>query len=234
MIRFIAASTAPLAICASLLATSALPVLAQSTAQISTPPAPSTSAQPPVLMPPADILAVAKAAFGEACMFDSDDAGTEAGPEQRYAAYELAYKEEGDAPDQAARTATLHEILCMSGAYNMVSVYLITKEYEGTQAVQFAAPAYRVVYENDDSEKGVLRIDMQGFTTLSMMVNPEFDAASGTMTHFSKWRGVGDASSSGKWSFLNGQFVLTHFEVDASYDGEINPIIVYDAAPEAP
>jgi hypothetical protein len=228
MIRFIAASTAPFAICAALLAAGALPALAQSTAQT------SISAQPPVLMAPADILAVAKAAFGEACMFESDEAGTEAGPEQRYAAYELAYKEEGDAPDQAARTATLHEIFCMSGAYNMVSVYLITKEDEGTQAVQFAAPAFRVVYEDDDSEKGVLRIDMQGFTTMNSVVNPEFDAASGTMTHFSKWRGVGDASSSGKWSFLNGRFVLTHFEVDASYDGEINPIVIYDAAPETP
>jgi hypothetical protein len=28
--------------------------------------------------------------------------------------------------------------------------------------------------------------------------------------------------------------VLTHFEVDASYDGEINPTVIYDAVPETP
>jgi hypothetical protein len=182
----------------------------------------------PQLAPP-EVLAVAKASFGPMCEFEG-----EAGPEERYKAYELTYKDDGDAPDQAARKATLHEVFCLSGAYNLVTVYLITKEDEGTQPVHFAAPAFRAVYEDDDSNKGVLRIDIKGFSTLKMLVNASFDAQSGQMTHFSKWRGVGDASSSGRWNFFDGEFVLTHFEVDASYDGEINPTVIYDAVPETP
>jgi Protein of unknown function (DUF1176) len=189
----------------------------------------TTEPAPAIVAVPADILAVAKAAYGSTCDFEG-----EAGPETRYAGYELVYKVEGDAADQAARKATLHELFCMSGAYNVVTAYLITTEDEGTQPLQFAAPAFRVVYENDDSEKGVLRIDVQGFTTLNTLVNAAFDAESGTMTHFSKWRGVGDASSSGTWRFLGGAFVLTHFEVDGSYDSEINPTVIYDSAPETP
>ena len=186
--------------------------------------------EPQIILAPAEILAIAKAAFSPLlCDFEG-----EAGPEQRYTAYELTYKNEGDAPDQAAKKATLHELFCLSGAYNVVTVYLLTKEDEGTQPVQFAAPAFRAIYENDDSEKAVLRIDIGGFTTLNMLVNASFDAQTGTMNHFSKWRGVGDAGSNGTWKFLGGQFVLTHFEVDASYDGEINPSVIYDSAPETP
>ena len=188
-----------------------------------------TEPAPQIILPPAEILAVAKAAFSPMCDFEG-----EAGPEVRYTTYDLAYKDEGDAPDQAAKKATLHELFCLSGAYNVVTVYLLTKEDEGTQLVQFAAPAFRAIYENDDSEKAVLRIDIDGFTTLNMLVNTNFDAKTGTMTHFSKWRGVGDAGSNGTWKFLGGQFVLTHFEVDASYDGEINPSVIYDSAPETP
>lgn len=184
---------------------------------------------PKLVLAPAEILATAKASFSPMCDFES-----EMGPDTRYASYDLTYKEEGDAPDQAARKATLHELFCLSGAYNLINVYLITKQDEGTQPLQFAAPAFRPVYEDDDSDKSVLRIDLQGFTTLSMLVNPEFDTSSGTMAHFSKWRGVGDAGSYGRWSFLGGQFVLTHFEVDASYDGEINPTVIYDANAETP
>ncbi len=182
-----------------------------------------------IRLAPAEILAVAKASLSPMCEFEG-----EAGPEERYKTYELNYKEDGDAPDQAARIATLHELFCLSGAYNLVNIYLLTKEDEGTQLLQFAAPAFRAVYEDDDSEKAVLRIDVQGFTTLNMLVNPSFDQTSGQMSHFSKWRGVGDASSSGRWSFLGGQFVLTHFGVDASYDEEINPIVIYDAVAETP
>ena len=184
---------------------------------------------PQLVLAPLEILAVAKASFGQTCEFEG-----EAGPEQRYTAYELIYKEDGDAPDQAVKKAVLHELFCQSGAYNVVTVYLITKEDEGTLPVQFAAPAFRAVYEDDNTEKAVLRIDVQGFTTLNLMVNATYDAKAGTMNNFSKWRGVGDASSSGTWNFRGGTFVLTHFEVDASYDSEINPTVIYDSAPETP
>jgi hypothetical protein len=53
------------------------------------------------------------------------------------------------------------------------------------------------------------------------------------LTSWSKWRGVGDASANGTWAFKNGRFVLVKYDVDASYDGEINPqtVIDYDSPP---
>ncbi|MGO4843166.1 DUF1176 domain-containing protein, partial [Rhizobiaceae sp. 2RAB30] len=47
------------------------------------------------------------------------------------------------------------------------------------------------------------------------------------MSH-AKWRGVGDASSTGTYIFREGTFTLVKYDVDASYDGEINPETVLD------
>ncbi len=189
----------------------------------------TTEVAPQVTLAPALVLEAAKSAYGANCEFEGV-----MGPDIRYTAYELVYKSEGDAPDDAAKKGTLHEVFCSSGAYNIITVYLITLADGATTPVQFAAPAFTPVYENDDSEKAVLRIDIQGFSTADNLVNATFDAATGTMTSDAKWRGVGDAGTSGTWRFLQGRFVLTHFEVDASYDGEINPTVIYDAAPETP
>ena len=52
--------------------------------------------------------------------------------------------------------------------------------------------------------------------------------ATRTVTSHSKWRGLGDASSSGQWLFHNGRFILKSYDADASYDGEINPQTVLD------
>lgn len=176
---------------------------------------------------PAELLAQAKAAAGPLCTFEVME-GT------GYQAWPITHKLEGDAADQAARTFTLHEFFCMAGAYNVVTVYLMTDDYGETSLVSFAEPSFRVTYEDDDSEKAVLRTDVTGFSAVNRLVNAYFDPETAEMTSFSKWRGVGDASSNGRYRFLDGQFVLTHFEVDASYDGEINPTVIYDAAPEAP
>lgn len=184
---------------------------------------------PQITLAPQVILEMAKSAHGPNCDFEGV-----MGPDLRYTAYELVYKADGDAPDEAAKKGTLHEVFCSSGAYNIITVYLITLADGATTPVQFAAPAFTPVYENDDSEKAVLRIDIQGFSTADNLVNATFDAATDTMTSDAKWRGVGDAGTSGTWRFLQGRFVLMHFEVDASYDGEINPTVIYDAAPETP
>jgi hypothetical protein len=65
--------------------------------------------------------------------------------------------------------------------------------------------------------------------TLSL-VNSDFDPDTATLSSYSKWRGIGDASSSGTWVFDDGRFVLARYEVDASYDGEVNPETIVDYA----
>jgi Protein of unknown function (DUF1176) len=202
-----------------------LPAMAQTTTDPAAPPATS----PQITLAPPMILDMAKSAHGPNCDFEG-----EAGPEVRYTSYELVYKAQGDAPDEAAKKGTLHEVFCNSGAYNINNVYFISLGEDSTTPLHFAAPAFNVIYENNDSEKAVLRIDIQGFTSADTLVNPTYDAATGTMISANKWRGVGDSGTSGTWAFLQGRFVLTHFEVDASYDGQINPTVIYDAVPEAP
>ena len=70
-------------------------------------------------------------------------------------------------------------------------------------------------------------IDVIGFHTTYAVINANYDPESQTITSFSKWRGIGDAFSSGTWNFIDGHFVLTRFDVDASYDGERTPQTVY-------
>lgn len=191
--------------------------------------APDATQSTTIQLPPPEVLAVAKPAYGKICDFEFA-----AGPDQRHRSWPMDYKNKGDAPDQALNKATLHELFCFSGAYNISYVYMLETEADGLMPVHFAAPDFRPVYENDDYEAKVLRIDTSGFLTERVVVNPDFDAASGTLTSAGKWRGIGDASSSGTWRFLEGNFVLVHYEVDASYDGEINPTVIFDAAAETP
>jgi hypothetical protein len=64
-------------------------------------------------------------------------------------------------------------------------------------------------------------------------VNSFYDPATLSITTFAKWRGVADASSNALYIFRNGRFSLIKYEVDASYDEEINPetLLDYDTAP---
>jgi hypothetical protein len=65
-------------------------------------------------------------------------------------------------------------------------------------------------------------------TTYPTIANAEVDAASGTIRSTGYWRGIGDASSVGEWRLIEGDFVLVKYDVDASYDGEINLRTVWD------
>jgi hypothetical protein len=188
----------------------------------------ATPSEDLVLAPPA-ILEIAKPAYGKICDFEYA-----AGPAERYKSWPLDYKLRDDPADQAIRKATLHELFCFSGAYNISYAYLIETEDDGIVPVFFASPDFKVAYENEDDPVKVLRIDIGGFTANPYLVNPTFDATTNTLKSDSAWRGLGDASSSGTWKFVEGKFVLTHFDIDGSYDGEINPTAVYDSAAETP
>jgi hypothetical protein len=94
--------------------------------------------------------------------------------------------------------------------------------------LQFASPELDIRYENDNSEGKVESVTIIGYRTDDQLVNSGYDPASKTLTSFSKWRGVGDASSTGTYIFRDGTFTLVKYDVDASYDGEINEETVLD------
>jgi hypothetical protein len=149
------------------------------------------------------------------------------GADEDFASWTLTYQPSwsDDAPEESV---TLVRLYCMSGAYNVSHNYYIETEYEGLRPLALAEPDFDVRYENDDFEGNVLGVDLTGMDATLTLVNSSFDDEAQTLTSWSKWRGLGDASSSGTWQFREGRFVLVKFEVDASYDGEVNPEVIFD------
>lgn len=164
-----------------------------------------------------DVEALFRAAFSDSCMFDPASAAPDYYPTQSWA---LTWDEEyADAP----KTATLYAFFCSSGAYNVNLVYYLDHPDSGPVPLAFAVPDYDVRYVDDDYDGDVESIRVGGYTTQYMITNPEFDPDTETLTNAGHWRGLGDASSGGRWVFDKGAFVLKSYDVDATYDGEINP-----------
>ncbi len=210
-----------LALCA------AIPALAEDTAPA------QPEAQVPATQAPADSAAVdwtarAKEAFlatyKEACAGSEDDKMENRAPE----VFDLKYRQTSDEADAPDRSVTLFRFECTRGAYNFGQVYFLRNGFDELQPLAFAEPDIHVDYENEDSEGKVLGIRVIGLKTSNILINSDVDANRAMIASLSKWRGVGDASSIGAWILKGGQFVLSTYDVDASYDGEVNPQMVLD------
>jgi hypothetical protein len=169
------------------------------------------------------------ATYGEQCDKDMPDGGSRGEPD----AYSLHYRDAGAAAGDPDRQARLFRFFCSMAAYNESSVYYLADDVAGVRQLQFAAPTLDIRYENNNSEGKVQAINIIGFQTDDQAINSTYDDATKTITSFTKWRGVGDASSTGTYLFRNGNFSLVQYHVDASYDGEVNPqtILDYNSAP---
>lgn len=142
--------------------------------------------------------------------------------------YKLSYHNKTDAADAPASEARLFRFFCQMGAYNETHVYYLWNEADGLNEQHFATPELDIRYENDDSDGKLESVSVIGYRSDSQLVNSSYDEASMSILSHSKWRGVGDASSDGTWLFRDGAFSLVRYDVDASYDGEINPETVLD------
>ncbi len=140
--------------------------------------------------------------------------------------YQIFYRSTYQQPDQPDIEYRLYEYPCYAGAYNFSSVYFSANEYDEIQQIFFAFPDYDVSYR-DEEETIVKRITLNGFYSWENLTNPEFDQKSGTLYSNSKWRGLGDASSSGSWQFKLGRWVLKSFDIDPTYDGKFSRIRIY-------
>lgn len=138
--------------------------------------------------------------------------------------------------------ATDHEVrvyryFCGSGAYNQFHVYFTWTENYGIQQVAFPTPTLDIQCVGGGNPGGddcnVTGVEINGFRAEQQVINSEFDPATLTITNHACWRGVCDAWEEGVWVFHNGEFVLTSFEVDPSYDGEINGFHLVDYATPA-
>jgi hypothetical protein len=181
------------------------------------------------------VLSQAKSAFiaTNAPSCDNID-GTTGLPKDKIADHTIKYHDSEDATTEPERTARLIAFPCFAGAYNFSTIYYQWDETEGLRQIGFPSPTLDIEYEDPNNTESKLHsVTVTGFEADAQLMNSEFDPATNTITSQEKWRGVGDASSSGKWAFKDGSFVLVKYDVDASYDGEINPetVVDYDTAP---
>lgn len=171
----------------------------------------------------------ARAMFSATAAATCDAGGPEdAGPEIHAIGFRYTY----DAESDPERTAFLFRFFCFSGAYNEIHVYYLSDDEGALSPLHFAEPTYDVRYAGDTDET-VEAIAVTGFAATGQLVNSGYDPQTRSITAHSQWRGLGDASSLGTWMFADGGFRLVRYEVDASYDGEMNPQVLldYSAAP---
>lgn len=185
---------------------------------------------PDVQLPPQNAkVERARAAFiagsGDRCRLAASE---NAEPE----VHELTYKYSFDAEADPQRKALLIRFICDRGAYNERYAYYLAPDDDEIKPLQFAMPELDIRYQGDDDAK-LESMNVVGFNAVSELVNPEYDPASLTLQSNSLWRGMGDASSIGHWIFRNGDFVLVKFEVDPTYDNNVEhqTVVDYDTGP---
>jgi hypothetical protein len=141
--------------------------------------------------------------------------------------YVLKYHGASDAATEPDRVSTLYAFDCSLFAYNTSEVYYLHDNIEGLRLLSFAEPHLLITHPPDDDEGKILKsMTVDGFTSSTELINSGFDEKTRTIGSFNKWRGVADASSTGTWTFKNGEFVLTYFAADPTYNGEVDPITV--------
>jgi len=188
--------------------------------------APAPDPKPAVLD---KVIAEFTASYGDNCGSLQPDAEAGAADPE---IHEIKFKYTFDNESTPESSVTLFRFACTMAAYNSVEVYYLATSDEVTQ-LQFAEPDLDIVYKDPDERTQLESMTIIGFHSADQILNSSYDEQDHTITSFAKWRGVGDISSGGKYLFRNGKFVLVHFEVDPTEDGEINPetVLDYDTPP---
>jgi hypothetical protein len=169
-------------------------------------------------------------AFSESCSWAIGGGPGQSEPK----IFDLTFRprwEEPTAPEQDFR---LYSFFCGAGAYNQQHVYLKWTSFGGVEPVLFATPTYAIDAVPDDTDGAFNSIALTGMSAKQVLVNSLFDPTDGTIVEWSCWRGLCDASSRGVWQFDNGDFRLVTFDVDPTYDGEVNLFRLVDFTAPTP
>lgn len=148
--------------------------------------------------------------------------------------HEIEYRQSYDGAEDPPRRFTLFVFACGMGAYNSSEVYYGHDDVDGLRRLSFAAPHLDITYEDQEQAK-LKSMAVNGFEADDMLVNSGYSPQDRTISFFSKWRGIGDASSTGEYSFRDGRFVLLKYAVDPTTDEKMNPFeLVRDGKVLAP
>jgi len=165
--------------------------------------------------------AIFSAAYQEACSGAFLEDGRLIEPPQRFAMTSPSSYGGDPAP------MVLWLFRCNIGAYNVQSVALAYSEMNGVIPLHFATPDLNIVLEDpEDYESAVKEVQIMGWSATPFLVNAEVDAAAGELRQVGYWRGIGDASDMAVWRLADEAFRLIRYEVDASYDGAVNPEVL--------
>ena len=122
---------------------------------------------------------------------------------------------------QSGRQSSIASIAARARQRNACLQPHLYEEDSGLREQQFATPELDVRYADGDKEAKVESVTIIGYTADDGLVNSFYDEKTMTIQSHDKWRGLGDASSSGTWLFRNGDFTLVKYDVDASYDESV-------------
>jgi len=181
----------------------------------------------PALADDADTAAIAAArAFMLGALPGECDETSPFGDAEGFAdvAIALSWKPDWAGADDPDSFATLYQLFCMAGAYNVVQAYVFKPENGDLSLITFAEPAYTIDYIDGDETQTELKHPPQvtGFSTTATLVNSGFDTETQTLSSSAKWRGLGDAWSAGTWAFAGGRFVLKRYEIDPTYEANLD------------
>lgn len=173
------------------------------------------------------VLAVARASYGVLCNeLPEETSGLLEWMIQRY---ETIVQAEGLSP----LPTVVWQLQCNIGNYGRASFFWVD-DYDGHRhqliPLAFAMPEVDVVLERpQDYESPVREVRLTGWRAITVLGEASFDPTTLIFTDHSKFRNIGDAYSYGTWRLeINGPVIQT-FEIDASYDGEQNPVSIYPA-----
>lgn len=165
----------------------------------------------------AEILAAAKWAapvMGTACNFSLLRGDEKLGGSRHF---EIHYRDRGQDQDSPDNVYPLFQLLCNRAAYNETYIYL-TRNGDGYSLLSFAEPRLDYDYADESFARLKAPPKVVGYRATTELVGADFDAATQSITTHVKWRGLGDAWSSGVWKFSDGEFVLKQYDVDPTYD----------------
>ena len=97
--------------------------------------------------------------------------------------------------------------------------------------LSLARPDLDIIHEDpEDFASPVSEIRIIGWSASPFVINAQMDPEAGELYEHAFWRGIGDASSTVVWQLVDEAFRIRRFDVDATYDGEINPetLVAFD------
>ncbi|WP_343315445.1 hypothetical protein AAIB41_11570 [Brucella sp. BE17] len=141
--------------------------------------------------------------------------------EMEPASYELQVGE-----DTAARQALIVEFPCQFSAYSQTAVYLLSDQRGTVSEIVFPTPKFDLTYTGEGSDATVEKVVIYETPYRREIANGQYDPSSRTMVERNNWRELQDAHTETHWTFKNGKFEIVYFAVDATFDGEDNPIVV--------